>query len=116
MSMAFWNLTARKADIACFCLVWRHGPPLRVQISIGMSLMVITSEELLSFNLQVQYTTIVRANTSTLIRCEQRTYRASHALLDLLCHVSQDNIVIIVSGSEIARDIQIFSETIQASG
>ena len=25
---AFWNLTARKADVARFCLVGRHGPPV----------------------------------------------------------------------------------------
>ena len=42
--------------------------------------------------------------------------KASHAVLNLLCHVSQDNIVIIVNGSEIAQYIQIFSETTQASG
>ncbi len=40
---------------------------------------------------------------------------ASQTLLDL-CNVSQDNIVIIVNGSEIAQHIQIFSETTQASG
>lgn len=40
----------------------------------------------------------------------------SHALLIFLCHVSQQKIVTIVSGSEITQYIQIFSETTQASG
>ena len=42
--------------------------------------------------------------------------KASHVLLNLLCHVSRDDIVIIVNGSVIAQYIQIFSETTQASG
>ena len=42
--------------------------------------------------------------------------KSSHVPLNLLCHVSQDTIVMIVNGSEIAQYIQIFSETTQASG
>ena len=41
--------------------------------------------------------------------------KASQAVLDLLCHVSQDNIVAMVNGSERAQYIQNFSETTQAS-
>ena len=61
-----------------------------------MSPMAVTSKESSRHSsLQIQYATNVRADTSTLSRYGRKTYKSQSGstLLDLLCHVSQDNIV-----------------------
>lgn len=97
-------------------LVWRHGPSVRLaHYNIPATVLVCGSYKRRNAATQRTNATIVRADIFTSIRCGQRT-KASYLLRNFLCHVNQDKIVIIVSGSEITQYIQIFSETTHASG
>ena len=114
---SLFSLTAHKADVACFrpCLAARPvSPPGPLQHTSNGTCLGGSYKRR---NAATQRTnaTILRADTFTSIRCGQRT-KASYLLRNFLCHVNQDKIVTIVSGSEITQYIQIFSETTQASG
>lgn len=119
MKTAFWDLTARKADVARFCHVWRHGPPVspaNTQLALICLRWRLQVENWRHSNYNFSMLQPYDPTRALLFAVGRESTKASHVLLNLLCHVSQDNIVMIVNGSEIAQYIQIFSETTQASG